>query len=428
MALDFAKLAFDVSLDLTAAFPLDARSYFESLEAAEAAAASAEEVGSTESAYYYGQIVAVVNNDSANLYIIQPNKTLGSVSSNIKLNPEQFIYNENGELSLVNISDANEGQVLTIGSNGKIIWVTPIETYSKEELDTKFASAGKLKRIIVKSVEEIATDYFNKEDFDSYIFMVPTGLENDSDKYDEYIILSLIDEENIEIKYVEKIGSWEVDLKDYVKYTDLENYVEKKEGYRLISTEEIEQFSQGERNVINDVSSDFVITENRVLTISNTGPLSTALNDKVDKKEGYTLLSPEDQKKLGALNLDGTDLEISGTILADNVQGLDTWLTEHGSDFIVNLSAGNLEEELSNKINSSITEINSDQFVLNNNGQLELSDKILSQLESSQTYVALSDFNSVVGDLDTLLSNQFNIYNEIVDINDRLTWKDIIDQ
>ena len=422
MALDFAKLAFDVSLDLTAAFPLDARSYFESLDAAKAAAASAEEVGSTESAYYYGQIVAVVNNDSANLYIIQPNKTLGSVSSNIKLNPEQFIYNENGELSLANISDANEGQVLTIGSNGKIIWVTPIETYSKEELDTKFASAGKLKRIIVESVEEIATDYFNKEDFDSYIFMVPTGLENDSDKYDEYIILSTIDEDGILIKYVERVGSWEIDLKDYVKHIDLDDYVKKEEGYRLISTEEIDKFSQNERNIINNVSNDFVITEDRTLEISGTGSLSTTLNNKVDKKEGYTLLSPEDQKKLAALNLEGTDLEISGTIQAGNVQGLNTWLTEHGADYIVNLGVGNLEEELSNKINSSITAINSDQFILNDNGQLELSDKIL-----NQTYVTLSNFNTVVGDLNTLLSNQFNIYNEIVDINDRLTWKDIVD-
>jgi hypothetical protein len=35
MALNFGKLDFDVSLNLTANFPLDARSYFESLSAAE---------------------------------------------------------------------------------------------------------------------------------------------------------------------------------------------------------------------------------------------------------------------------------------------------------------------------------------------------------------------------------------------------------
>jgi hypothetical protein len=70
MALNFGKLDFDVSLNLTAAFPLDARSYFESLSAAELAAASAEEVGSTNTVYYYGQTIAVVENNIATLYII----------------------------------------------------------------------------------------------------------------------------------------------------------------------------------------------------------------------------------------------------------------------------------------------------------------------------------------------------------------------
>jgi hypothetical protein len=55
MALDFGKLNFSISLNPTSAFPLDARSYFESLTAATAAAASAKPAGSAESVYYYGQ-------------------------------------------------------------------------------------------------------------------------------------------------------------------------------------------------------------------------------------------------------------------------------------------------------------------------------------------------------------------------------------
>jgi hypothetical protein len=54
MALDFGKVAFSVSFDPTFAFPVDARSYFESYDAAVAAAASAKEAGSSESVYYYG--------------------------------------------------------------------------------------------------------------------------------------------------------------------------------------------------------------------------------------------------------------------------------------------------------------------------------------------------------------------------------------
>lgn len=426
MALDFAKLAFDVSLDLTAAFPLDARSYFESLEAAEAAAAEAEPVGSTDSAYYYGQTVVVVEDNNATLYIIQPDKTLSCAGGAIKLNPNQFIYNENGELSLVNSTEeAEKGQVLAVGEDGKLTWTTPLDTYTKEELDLKLASAGKMKRVIVDTVEDIAIDYLDKEDFDSYIFMVPTGLETDADKYDEYIILSIIDEDETPIKYIEKVGSWEINLDDYVKRNELDAYVQKEEGYRLISEEEIEKFSQSEKNVINGVSEDFTITD-RVLEISSTGNLQTTLNNKVDKIEGYTLLSPEDQKKLKALNLNGTDLEISGTVQVGNIQGLNEWLTNEGASYIVNLDEGNLSQDLVNKINSGLHQVNSDHFSIVN-GTLNLNEEILSKLEPvTGNFVTVENFNTVVGNLDELMSQQINLFDEISELQERLTWQDIV--
>ena len=41
------------------------------------------------------------------------------------------------------------------------------------------------------------------------------------------------------------------------------------------------------------------------------------------------------------------------------------------------------------------------------------------------TYISKVDFNTVVGDLNTLLLNNINISSEIEDINDRLKWKEI---
>jgi hypothetical protein len=70
MALDFGKLEFGVSFDPQFAFPLDARSYFESLSAAQEAAAAAVEAGKKDSVYYYGQTLAVVEHGVATLYII----------------------------------------------------------------------------------------------------------------------------------------------------------------------------------------------------------------------------------------------------------------------------------------------------------------------------------------------------------------------
>jgi hypothetical protein len=93
MALNFGKLDFSISFNPTSAFPLDARSYFESLEAAQLAAASAEEAGSFKSLYYYGQTIVVVENNVASLYVIQPNKTLTLLGHTL-INGNIFTYDE----------------------------------------------------------------------------------------------------------------------------------------------------------------------------------------------------------------------------------------------------------------------------------------------------------------------------------------------
>lgn len=73
---DFGKLNFSTSFKPTSAFPLDARCYFESLELAKAAAATAEEAGSKNTIYYIGQKLLVVSGGTATWYTIQPNKSL----------------------------------------------------------------------------------------------------------------------------------------------------------------------------------------------------------------------------------------------------------------------------------------------------------------------------------------------------------------
>lgn len=59
MAMEFGKLNFAVGFNRTSAFPLDANSYFESYADAVAAIKGAAEVGSSDSAYYLGQLIIV---------------------------------------------------------------------------------------------------------------------------------------------------------------------------------------------------------------------------------------------------------------------------------------------------------------------------------------------------------------------------------
>lgn len=55
--------------------------------------------------------------------------------------------------------------------------------------------------------------------------------------------------------------------------------------------------------------------------------LAGALDGKVDKVEGYSLLSPTDKTKLDALVIGESGVEISGKVNASNVQGLGDWIT-----------------------------------------------------------------------------------------------------
>ena len=139
MAMTFGTLDFAVAFNRQTAFPLDAKSYFESLELATAAAASAQEAGSSETTYYFGQTIAVVEGGKATLYVIQPNKTLKEVGGNILINENVFAKDKNGVLNLLGFADAVGGAQLVKTEDGKISWVKP-DTTTVEGLSTAIES------------------------------------------------------------------------------------------------------------------------------------------------------------------------------------------------------------------------------------------------------------------------------------------------
>lgn len=110
--MDFGKLNFSVALNPTSAFPLDARCYFDSLALAKAAAATAEEVGSTNTIYHYGMKLLVDDGTTAKWYIIQRNRTLleegtGSGGGTSFTTDESLTLSEDGVLR-VNTTDTVE--------------------------------------------------------------------------------------------------------------------------------------------------------------------------------------------------------------------------------------------------------------------------------------------------------------------------------
>ena len=88
MATNYGKLDYSITLNPTSAFPLDGRTYFESLSEAQSAARSAVEAGSSEGQYYYGLILTVNEGGSSKMYVIQPDKSLKPIVDNSDLSTE----------------------------------------------------------------------------------------------------------------------------------------------------------------------------------------------------------------------------------------------------------------------------------------------------------------------------------------------------
>lgn len=474
MAMNFGKGNRSIAFNPTSAFPLDARSYFESYSDAVAAAASAEAAGSTNTQYYYGQTLVVVEDNKAVFYIIQPDNTLSTLTSGsgssgdggsttLTVDANQFDFDDSGALILRGSKAASANSLVSIDENGVLQWIDPIDTYTKTEIDEKIAAAAHLSRKIVGSVDEINQYIAENDDADLYIFMVPTGLEEDSDRYDEYMVISVTDSEGITTQYPEKVGSWEVDLSDYAKTADVEaalaEKVDAEEGSRLITEEEAEKLSNiesgAQANIIESVSEDFSIVNDEAqglikqlqlnaLAIEKVTGLAEALATKVDKIDGYSLLSPTDKAKLDALVLgDDNNLEISGSVNAENVVGLEEWINANQST-VDGLSENNLTDSLYNKLNNSllITSVNSNQLAVSR-GQLSitalsqdlvtgLGDALaakasVAELEALGVTVAgnTTSINSVANALNSLTSTVEQNTLDIADLKDALTWKDI---
>ena len=118
------KLNFSVPFAMTAALPVEYNAYFDSYEAAVAAAATADVPGSSTTVYYYGQKIVVVTAESADLYIIQPDKTLKAAGT-VPVGDNKSITVTDGVIGITGFAAATENQQPRKKADGTIEWYTP---------------------------------------------------------------------------------------------------------------------------------------------------------------------------------------------------------------------------------------------------------------------------------------------------------------
>lgn len=344
---DFGKLNFAVAFNPQTAFPLDARYYFDTLEAATTAAQSAVEVGSSDGTYFIGENLVVVTATEATLYVIQPNKTLKAVGTSV-LGDGKSIEVSDGTVSIKGFADATANQQPRKNASGEIEWYTPdtstvagladtvgqhtqqiatitsdvsalqttvAEKANSADVYTKTQTDDKIKAAVASvykpsgSVafadlpELISTNVGNVYNITDAFTTTDNFVEGAGKKYPAGENVAIIEVSEGVYKY--DVLSGMVDLSDYSTTEQMQallnGKVDKVEGSRLITDAEATKLAgiaEGAQvNVINSIDeSEFSLDESKKLSVlsipqSKVSNLTTDLGNKVDKVEGKGLSS-----------------------------------------------------------------------------------------------------------------------------------------
>ena len=308
---------------------------------------------------------------------------LDKIDEKIEVDEKIFETNDDNKLTLQGFANAEEGAQFVKGADGKVSWVKPDTTtvgglqtavealentvknmYTKEETDSaivaEVAKAAHLKRKIVENLDDAKAYIKDNDDFEQYIYMVPTGLEFDSDKYDEYIAITIQDEDATTLRVLEKVGSWEVDLEDYATTTQLNElknnigYTPEAEGDTLVQTIENNYAKKTDIIITSVEPTEFTLEEKKLsikkIALEKVEGLITSLDNKVNKEDGKSLINNDLITKVENLaNIQNVSADFS---LTDGTLSFSTSLTNRLDGFDTSIS--NLRTDL-NKITSAVT-------------------------------------------------------------------------
>lgn len=153
----------------------------------------------------------------------------GTIEDVINLNTSTLEIDSTGAITIAGFTQAEVGTIPQKDSSGNIIWIAPgnlseitninnqlQNIYNKEEVNNLIASVNHLSYKKVGSLDEVNKD---AADASRYIYLVPTG-NLSGNLYDEYMVID---------NQLEPVGSWEVNLNDYITNDELtsvlENYI-----------------------------------------------------------------------------------------------------------------------------------------------------------------------------------------------------------
>lgn len=256
--------------------------------------------------------------------------------------------------------------------------------------------------------------------------------------------------ESISQDKVENLSSDLTAIRDDVSYTQgqVSKKVDKVAGYRLMEEAEGEKLRKIKDLIQSVNETNFSVTDEGELNLkdidqSKVTGLSEALEGKVSKLNtdgrDWTLLSPENQDKLAALIIgDSGDIEVSGKVNADNVEGLASWITTNRDTvpgLLSALNAAKLDSISEGAERNYINSVNTSEFsVTNRNLELVavdpskitgLADLLSAKADQSVVTTLQNNVTTLQSELTALGDRTTVVERQISDINTRLTWQSL---
>jgi hypothetical protein len=324
------------------------------------------------------------------------------------------------------------------------------KTETDKKIDEKVAAAAHLKRKVVKDISEIDKD---APDADQYIYMVPTLTTEEYDRYDEYMVIIIVDSEEVETRYIEKVGSWEVDLENYVTDDELtealKDKVDVQEGFTLIPVSDLEKLSGiesgAQKNFISAIDENsFVVEAGKLIlnqiSVSQVTDLQNLLNAKVDAEPNKGLSTNDLTDELLQI-ITSNDETVS--VLQTKVSSLEVLLdivaNEDGT--IVSTTINDIRKDIGNL--NDILKSHSDTIKLHTTAISDLNTLVNGHTESITTmnttitdiqntlngladiYVTKAVFENTVGSLEELQASASTLHTQVKELQEALTWGEL---
>lgn len=400
-----SKLDWAMPFQRTGAFPLDRSTLFSSLADAKAyAKGDGSDERSLGGASYVGQVIAVLEDDTVNAYLISKSRALTKLAATTA----------SGDLSadIIELQGKIAGLETKVKANSDALE----NVYTKSEADSAIAAAvadaSHLKRKIVANVAAVEAEKNDAKALE-YIYMVPSGLKEDDNKYYEYVVIEIPGEDGQPAtRSVEKVGSWEVDLSAYAKTTDINTELAKKANSADV-------YTKADANNAISTAIETAIGENTPSKLKEELDNYKTSNDAAVKKNATAIATNADE--IAALKQVGAEKNTIASV---------------SDDFSISdervLSLNDIEIGKITNLQDTLDGYNSKVETLENIVNAKdtgLKDRIMT-LENTittlpETYLSIADFNTVVGDLAEMKKNNRKVLEDIDALRALMTWKDM---